>query len=68
MAHSEKVSTISHMDGSMERWKVQLTEDFFIFIDCNIPLPWSTSDDTGFFGTVLIIGYQIKDDAFLNSN
>lgn len=68
MVSSEKILAISHMDGSMERWKVQLDEDFFLFVDCNIPFPWSTSDGSGYFGMVVIIGYQIKNDIFLNSN
>ena len=68
MVNSEMILAIRHMDGAMERWKVQLDEDYFLFIDCNIPLPWGASDDSGYFGTVVITGYEINDEVFLNSN
>lgn len=68
MVNSEMIFAIRHMDGAMERWKVQLDEGYFLFIDCNIPFPWATSDDNGYFGTVVITGYEINEEVFLNSN
>lgn len=68
-ANAQKIIAISHMDGAMERWQVQLDENYWVFIDCNIPYPWGTSDGVNsFFGMVLIAGYQIGDEIFLNSN
>lgn len=39
-----RTSLRDHMDGTTERWQIQLDEAFYVYIDGGVPKPWSTSD------------------------
>lgn len=62
---SVKTSERIHADGSTERWIIQLSEDLAIFIDGSVPSPWSTSDEFSFFGSVVVVGYDLGDEFYL---
>jgi len=62
-----KTSSITHQDGSTERWRVELSHHFFVFVDCSIPGPWSTSDDNAFYGVVIIVGFDAGNGNFFLS-
>ena len=54
------------MDGTCERWEIELDSGLFLYLDCNIPSPWGTSEK--YFGTVSIFGYRIGEEIYLETN
>ncbi len=41
--NSKLSNVISHQDGEVERWVLELPSDIFVVLDCSVPGPWNTS-------------------------
>lgn len=62
--NSIRTSSVEHQDGVTERWQVTLAEDFKLFLDCGISLPWSSSQKQDYYSVVIIVGYDAGPNNF----
>jgi hypothetical protein len=64
--NSRKIGEMPHMDGVCERWEVWLDKNFLLYLDCNVPTPWGTTEQ--YYGTVMVFGYKISGQIYLATN
>ena len=62
--NSKKLDENRHQDGTTERWLIELSQNFALILDCNIPSPWSTTDDECYYAQVVIVGHEVDGRRF----